>query len=85
MGGAVLSPKTFKWSDIVAAEVLMCLVHPHCGSLLPSTVFNALVSVITQHAPAGACINHLSEAQECCSSSSKYRLHRTAVPFGWCP
>ena len=33
MGGVVLSPKTFEWSD-VAVEVLMCLVCPHCGSLL---------------------------------------------------
>ena len=85
MEAAVLSPKTFKWSDIVAAEVLMHLVHPCCESLLPSTIFNTLVSVTTWHAPAGACINHLSEAHECCSSSSKYHLCRTAVPFGWCP
>ena len=84
MGGEVLSPKTFEWSDIVATEVLTCLVHPRHGSLLPSTVFNVLVSVVTQHAPVGACINHLSKAQEHCSSSSKYCLHRTAVPFGWC-
>ena len=48
MGGVVLSPKTFEWSDIVATEVLTCLVHPHCGSLIPSTVFNALVSVTTR-------------------------------------
>ena len=34
MGWAVLSPETFECSDIIAAEVLMCLVHPHCGSLL---------------------------------------------------
>ena len=34
MGGVVLSPETFEWSDIVAVEVLMCLVHPRCGSLL---------------------------------------------------
>ena len=85
MGGAVLSPKTFEWSDIVAAEVLMCLVHPRCRNLLPSIVFNALISVITRHTPVGACINHLSEAQECCLFSSKYHLRRTATPFGWCP
>ena len=85
MGGAVLSPKTFEWSDIVALEVLTCLVRPHHGSLLPSTVFKALVSVTTQGALAGACINHCSEVRECCSSSSKYHLRRTAVPFGWCP
>ena len=53
MGGSVLLSETFKWSDIVAVEVLMCLVCPHCGSLLPSTVFNVLVSVITWHAPLG--------------------------------
>ena len=47
MGGAVLSPETFEWSNVVAVEVLMCLVHPHHGSLLPSTVFNTLVSVTT--------------------------------------
>ena len=85
MGGAVLSPETFKWSDIVAVEVLTCLVCPCHRSLLPSTVFNALVSVTTQRVPAGACINHLSEAWECCLSSFKYHLHRTAAPFGWCP
>ena len=85
MGGAVLSPETFEWSDVVAVEVLTCLVHPHCGSLLPSTVFNVLVTVTTQCAPAEACINHHSKAWECCSSSSKYHLHRTAAPFGWCP
>ena len=84
MGAGILSPKTFKWSDIVAEEVLTCLVHPHHGSIFSSTVLNVLVSVITQRAPVGACINHLSKAQECCSSSSKYRLHRTATPFGWC-
>ena len=84
MGGAVLSPETFEWSDVVAMEVLMHLVCPHHGSLLPSTVFNALVSFTTRHAPVGACINHLSEAQKCCSSSSKYCLCRTAAPFGWC-
>ena len=53
MGGSVLSPETFEWSDIVAMEVLMCLVCPHCGILLPSTVFNVLVSVITWCDPAG--------------------------------
>ena len=84
MRGVVLSPKTFKLSDVVAAEVLMCLVHPHCGSLLPSIVFNVLVTVTTQCAPAGAHTNHHSEARECCSSSSKYSLHRNATPFGWC-
>ena len=85
MGGAVLSPETFEWSDIVAMEVLTHLECPHCGSLLPSTVFNALVSVITRCAPVGVCINHLNEAQECCSSPPKYCLHRTATPFSWCP
>ena len=85
MGGAVLSPKTFEWSDVVAAEVLTHLVHPCRGSLLTSTVFNALVSVTIRCTPAGAHINHLSKAWECCSSSSKYRLHKTAKPFGWCP
>ena len=54
MGGLVLSPETFEWSDIVAMKVLTCLVHPRCGSLLPSTVLNALVSVNTQCTPAGA-------------------------------
>ena len=34
---------------------------------------------------SGMCINHLSETQECCLSPSKYCLHRTPVPFGWCP
>ena len=63
MGGAVLSPKTFEWSDIVAVEVLTCLVHPCRRSLLPSTVFNALVSVTTQCAPAGARIKNLSKAR----------------------
>ena len=67
MGGAVLSPETFEWSDIVAMKVLMCLVHPRCRCLLPSTVFNTLVSVITWRTPAGARINHLSKAWECCS------------------
>ena len=84
MGGAVLSPETFKWSDI-AMEVLMHLVHPLHGSLLPSTVFNTLVTVTTQCAPVGAHINCCSEAQECCSSSSKYHLCSTTAPFGWCP
>ena len=84
MGGVVLSPKTFGWSDIVAVEVLKHLVHPHCGSLLPSTVFNTLVTVTTWCTPVGACTNHHSEAWECCSSSSKYHLHRTATSFGWC-
>ena len=84
MGGLVLSPKTFKWSDI-AMKVLTCLVYTRCGSQLPSTVLNALVSVTTQCAPVGARINHLSKAWECCSSPSKYPLHRTAAPFGWCP
>ena len=85
MAGLVLSPKTFKWSDIVAMKVLMCLVHPHHGSLLLSTVLNALVSVTTGHAPVEACVNHLSDAWECCSSPSKYHLCRTAAPFSWCP
>ena len=85
MGGLVLSPDSFKWSDVVAMKVLMCLVHPHHKSLLPSTKLNALVSVNTRHAPVGVHINHLSEAWECCSSPSKYCLHRTAAPFGWCP
>ena len=85
MGGLVLSPKTFVWSDIVAAKVLTHLVCPCHGSLLPSTVLNALVSVTTRRAPVGARINHLSKAQECCSSPSKYCLCRTAAPFGWCP
>ena len=62
MGGAVLSPKTFEWSDVVTTEVLTHLVHPHHRSLLPSTVFNVLVTVTTQHAPAGAHINCHSEA-----------------------
>ena len=84
MGGAVLSLETFKWSDVVAAEVLMRLVHPRHRSLLPSTVFDALVSDIIRCTPAGVHINHLSEARECCSSSSKYHLRRTAMPFGWC-
>ena len=84
MGGAVLSPENFEWSDIVTVEVLTHLVCPHHRSLLPSSVFNALVSVTTQCAPVGACINHLSEAWECCSSSSKYHLCRTATPFSWC-
>ena len=84
MGGAVLSPKTFEWSNIVAMEVLMHLVHPHHGNLLPSTVFNALVTVTTWRAPVGACTNHHSEAHECCSSSSKYCLCGTAAPFSWC-
>ena len=84
MGGVVLLPETFKWSDVVVMEVLTCLVHPHHRSLPPSTVFNALVSVITLCAPAGVHINCLSEAWECCSSSSKYCLCRTAVPFSWC-
>ena len=52
MGGLVLSPETFELLDIVAAKVLMHLVHPRCGSLLPSTVLNALVSFTTQCAPA---------------------------------
>ena len=85
MGGLVLSPETFEWSDVVAVKVLMHLVHPHHGSLPPSTVLNALVSVTTRHAPVGACINHLSKACECCFSPSKYCLRRTAMPFGWCP
>ena len=85
MGEAVLSPETFEWSDVVAMEVLTCLVHPRHGSLLPSIVFNALVIVTIRCAPARACTNHHSEAQECCSSSSKYHLHRTAMPFSWCP
>ena len=85
MGGLVLSPKTFEWSDIVAMKVLTCLVCPHHGSPLPSTVLNVLVSVTTWSAPAGVCINHLSEAQESCSSPSKYCLCRTATPFSWCP
>ena len=58
---------------------------PHHGSLLPSFVFNALVTVTTQCAPVGVHTKHHSKAQECCSSSSKYRLCRTAVPFSWCP
>ena len=66
MGGLVLSPETFEWSDIVATKVLAHLVHPHHRSLLPSTVLNALVSVTTWCAPARAHINHLSEARECC-------------------
>ena len=53
MGGSVLSAETFKWSDVVAAEVLTRLVCPRHGSLLPSTVFNALVSVITRTTSAG--------------------------------
>ena len=77
--------QTFEWSDIVAMKVLTCLVHPHRGSLLPSTVLNALVSVTTRCAPTGARINHLSEAWECCSSPSKYLLCRTVTPFSWCP
>ena len=85
MGGVVLSSETFEWSDVVATEVLMCLVHPRCRSLLPSIVFNVLVTVTTWCTPAGARTNCHSEAQECCSSSSKYCLHRTAAPFGWCP
>ena len=83
-GRVVLSSKTFEWSDIVAKKVLTCLVHPHHGSLLSSTVLNTLVSVTTWHAPAGSCINHLSEAQECCLSPFKYCLRSTAAPFGWC-
>ena len=85
MGGVVLSPETFEWSDIVAAGVLMHLVHPRHGSLLPSTVFNALVTVTTPCTPAGTHTNHRSEAWECCSSSSKYYLCRTSTPFGWFP
>ena len=84
MGGLVLSPNTLEWSDVVAAKVLTHLVCPCCESLLPSTVLNALVSVNTPCTQAGACINHLSEARECCSSPSKNRLHRTAAPIGWC-
>ena len=84
MGGLVLSPETFEWSDIVAMKVLMHLVHSCHRSLLSSTVLNALVSVTTQCTPVGACVNHLSKAWECCSSPSKYHLHRTAMPFGWC-
>ena len=53
-GRVVLSPETFEWSDIVATEVLMCLVHPHHRSLIPSTVFNALVSVTSRRAPVHA-------------------------------
>ena len=81
MGGLVLSPETFEWSDVLAAKVLMCLVHPRCGSLLPLTVLNVLVSVTTQHAPVGACINHLSKAQECCLSPPLQDCHA----FGRCP
>ena len=84
MGGEVLSPKTFVWSD-VAAEVSTCLVHSCRRSLLPSTVFSVLVSVVTWHAPVGVRINHLSKAREPCLSSSKYCLCRTATPFAWCP
>ena len=84
MGGAVLSSETFEWSDVVITEVLMCMVHPCHGSLLPSIVFNVLVTVTIWHTPVGARTNYHSKAQECCSSSSKYCLLRTIAPFGWC-
>ena len=85
MGGLLLSPKTFEWSDVVATKALTHLVCPHHRSLLPSSVLNMLVSVTTRHTPVGASINHSSNARECCSSPSKYCLCRTAKPFSWCP
>ena len=55
------------------------------GAYFFQTVLNALVTVITQCAPVGACINCLNKAWKCCLSSSKYHLCRTAMPFSWCP
>ena len=67
-------------------HVLMHLVCPYCGSLLPSTVNNALalVNIIWVHI-VWMHPKYPSEARECCRPPSKYCLCRTATPFSWCP
>ena len=50
-----------------------------------STVNNAsaLVNIVHVHT-VWMHPEYPSKAQECCQPPSKYRLHRTAMPSGWC-
>ena len=62
------------------------LVRPRWESLLPSNIADWVV-LVCPHASAFIDVpyNTLRTARECRVLPKEYHLHRTVVPFGWCP
>ena len=54
MQGVVVSPETFEWLVILATTVLMCLVHPRHGSLVPVKCIWHAGLINIQLAPIGS-------------------------------